>query len=98
MRRQKRHTTNLPPRRPNLGRASPAPAPPSTRPPPVPLHQVHFCLLTRRLFIDELPCDASGGGATEFLRFNNVSRTMCFAGLVSPSLRSSNNRAAVVPS
>ena len=61
-------------------------------------HQVYFCLLPRRFFIDELFCGVSGGGATESLRFNMVSRTMCFAGLVSPSLRSSNKRAAVVPS
>ena len=61
-------------------------------------YQVHFCLLPRRFFIDELSCGTSGGGATEFLRCNIVSRTMCFTGLVSPSLRSSNKRAAVVPS
>ena len=42
--------------------------------------------------------ESESGGATECLKFNNVSRMMCFAGLVSPSLRSSNKRAAVVPS
>jgi hypothetical protein len=71
---------------------------PQTRGPLLGCIRVTFCLLPRRLFIDEFSCGASGGGATEFLRFNNVSRTMCFAGLVSPSLRSSNKRAAVVPS
>jgi hypothetical protein len=59
-------------------------------------HHVYFCLIPRRFFADGLPCDTSGGGATESLKFNNVSKTMFFAGLVSPSLRSSNNRAAVV--
>jgi hypothetical protein len=46
-------------------------------------HHVYFCLIPRRFFADGLPCDTSGGGATESLKFNNVSKTMFFAGLVS---------------
>ena len=55
-----------------------------------------FPMTPLRLFVDEPSCGS--GGATEFLSFNNVFKTRCFAGLVSPSLRSSNKRAAVVPS
>ena len=60
--------------------------------------RVHCCLVPRRFFVDELSCVAFCGGATESLRCSNVSRTICFAGLVSPSLRSTKICAAVVPS
>jgi len=39
-----------------------------------------------------------GGCATEFRRSKDVSRTICFAELLSPCIRSSKMRAAVAPS